>query len=94
MLTATKAEFRRPLIIVENGVPKLQPKHLEKIGLGEWTWEDLVKNGLVEYLDAEEEENAYIALTFDQIQPDNTHVEIATYTILRNMRLHNPVSRT
>ena len=54
-------------VIVENGVSKLQSKHMEKIGLGEWTWEDLVKNGLIEYLDAEEEENAYIALTFDHI---------------------------
>ena len=77
-----EGRVRRPLIIVEKGEAKLQTKHLEKVGLGEWTWEDLVKNGLIEYLDAEEEENAYIALTFDQIQEANTHVEIATYTIL------------
>src|SRR5512136_134852 len=68
-----EGRVRRPLIIVENGFPKLQSKHMEKIGLGEWTWEDLIKNGLVEYLDAEEEENAYISLTFDAIQPENTH---------------------
>ncbi len=77
-----EGRVRRPLIIVENGTPKLQSKHFEKIGLGEWTWDDVVKNGLVEYLDAEEEENAYIALNYDAITPQTTHMEIATFTIL------------
>jgi DNA-directed RNA polymerase beta subunit len=77
-----EGRVRRPLIIVENGVPRLQSKHLEKIALGEWTWEDLVKNALIEYLDASEEENAYVALSMDQVKKEHTHVEIATYTIL------------
>jgi DNA-directed RNA polymerase subunit B len=77
-----EGRVRRPLVIVEKGISKLQPKHFEKICSGEWTWEDIVKNGLVEYLDAEEEENAYIGLSFDDIKPESTHVEIATYTIL------------
>ena len=73
---------RRPLIIVDNGVSKLNSEHIEKIALGEWNWEDLIKNGLVEYIDAEEEENAHIALSLDKITSKNTHAEIATYTIL------------
>jgi DNA-directed RNA polymerase subunit B len=77
-----EGRVRRPLIIVENGVPKLQSKHLEKVALGEWTWEDIVKNGLVEYLDASEEENAYVALSLDKVAPEHTHSEIATFTIL------------
>src|SRR3989337_1949241 len=73
---------RRPLMIVENGAPRLQPKHLEKIALGEWTWDDLVKNGLIEYLDASEEENAYIAISMDKVGSEHSHSEIATFTIL------------
>ncbi len=72
----------RPLIIVEKGEPKLKPEHIEKIRNGEWTWDDLIKNGIIEYIDAEEEENIYVALSFDEVTPQHTHVEIAPYTIL------------
>ena len=77
-----QGRVRRPLIIVDDGIPKLKSEHIEKIALGEWNWEDLIKNGLVEYIDAEEEENTHIALSLDKIISKNTHSEIATYTIL------------
>jgi DNA-directed RNA polymerase subunit B len=77
-----EGRVRRPLIIVENGVSRLQPEHIEKISSGEWSWEDFIKSAIVEYLDAEEEENSRIAISSADISPEHTHMEIATYTIL------------
>ena len=74
--------IRRPLLVVEDGQLKLKPSHLEKLRTGEWSWSDLVRRGIVEYLDAEEEENALIAESVDEITPETTHVEITPAAIL------------
>jgi DNA-directed RNA polymerase subunit B len=81
-VSCDEGRVRRPLIIVDKGVPRLQPEHVERLVSGEWSWEDLVKNGIIEYLDAEEEENGYIALNLEEINQNHNYLEIATYTIL------------
>jgi len=77
-----RGRVRRPLIVVENGEVKLKKEHVDKIRRGEWGWNDLIEEGLIEYLDAEEEENAYIALNPEDVTPEHTHLEIAPATIL------------
>jgi DNA-directed RNA polymerase subunit B len=66
----------RPLIIVENGKPRLNSEHLIKVEQKELKWEDLVKKGIIEYLDAAEEENSLVALYEEEINSDSTHLEI------------------
>ena len=73
---------RRPLIIVKEGVPLLKEEHLNKVANGKLKWDDLINNGLIEYLDAEEEENSYIAMTLADLNEEHTHLEIDPATML------------
>ena len=71
-----------PLIIVNDTKPRLLKEHIEKIRNGEWKWSELIQGGIIEYLDAEEEENTFIAMKIEDIKEETTHLEIAPSTIL------------
>jgi len=77
-----KGRVLRPLIIVENGEPKLKEEHVQMLREGKITFDDLIEMGIIEYLDAEEEEDAYIALYPEDVTNEHTHLEISPALIL------------
>ncbi|KAJ7170073.1 DNA-dependent RNA polymerase II second largest subunit [Mycena filopes] len=64
----------RPLFIVENQQLALQKKHVKWLSHGynddgdEYKWEQLIKGGIVELLDAEEEETVMISMTPEDLE--------------------------
>ena len=73
---------RRPLIIVYDGEPALRDYHMDAIACGQLEWDDLFSLGILEFLDADEEENSYIAMNLAQLNEDHTHLEIDPSTML------------
>ncbi len=74
--------LRRPLLVVENGKLLLNQKTFSDIKEGRKKWTELINEGVVEYIDAEEEENALIALRQEDLTPDHTHMELDPMCIL------------
>ncbi|MFB6191051.1 MAG: DNA-directed RNA polymerase subunit B [Candidatus Nanohaloarchaea archaeon] len=66
----------RPVIIVEDGEPQLTDEQREKLEKGEITLRDLEEEGIIEYVDAEEEENLYVAMNDEEVTEEHTHMEI------------------
>lgn len=81
-LLMSKGRTRRPLVVVKDGKSKLTNLHLEKLSRNEIKWKDLVEEGIIEYLDAAEEDNAFIALQEKDLTPEHTHLEISPINIL------------
>ncbi len=76
LISTESGRVLRPLIVVEDGKSKLTEQHLAGLEQGTVKWDDLLKEGVLEYLDAAEEENSLIALYQDEITSDHTHLEI------------------
>lgn len=77
----SRGRATRPLVVVENGESKLTDDLVEELQDGDLTWSDLVKKGVVEYLDAIEEESAYISFDEDELTEDHTHLEVISLDI-------------
>ena len=73
---------RRPLVVVKEGRPLVTDEHMRDLEAGRITWSDLIREGVVEYVDSEEEENLYIALDEKHLNPDHTHMEVDPMVIL------------
>ncbi|MEB3846796.1 MAG: DNA-directed RNA polymerase subunit B'', partial [Desulfurococcales archaeon] len=75
-INSDEGRLMRPLIVVENGKPKLTSELAEKVRRGELDFWDLVRMGIVELLDPDEEENAYIAEFPEDVTEEHTHLEL------------------
>lgn len=71
----------RPLIIVRDGKPMLDDSILDKVTKKMLSWRDLLNMGVIEMVDANEEENTYIALDEGELS-EHTHLEIFPPAIL------------
>lgn len=72
----------RPLIIVEDGKSRVRRHHLEKLREGKMAFDDFLAQGLVEYLDVNEENDSLISIYEKDITEATTHLEVEPFTVL------------
>ncbi|EPS66119.1 hypothetical protein M569_08657, partial [Genlisea aurea] len=72
----------RPLVIADKGVSRIKDRHMKELKDGVRNFESFVREGLIEYLDVNEENNALIALYEENAKDGTTHIEIEPFTIL------------
>ena len=71
----------RPLIIIDNDKSLLTEEFLDKISKKLISWNDLIRMGVIELIDANEEENCYVAFDMGNTKK-HTHLEIFPSAIL------------
>ncbi len=76
IVNADAGRARRPLLVVENGEPRITSAEIEAVRNGDMEFEELVEQGYIEFIDAEEEEDIYVAVDEDDLEDDHTHLEI------------------
>jgi DNA-directed RNA polymerase subunit B len=76
LISTEPGRVLRPLIIVENGASRLKEEHMVRVEQGEMKWNDLIKEGIIEYLDASEEESTLVCLNEEDLTKENTHLEV------------------
>ncbi|WP_323173020.1 DNA-directed RNA polymerase subunit B [Natrialba sp. PRR66] len=76
IVNADAGRARRPLLVVEDGEPRISDQEIQALQNDELEFEDLVDHGYIEFIDAEEEEDIYVAVDEDDLNEDHTHLEI------------------
>ena len=88
IINSDPGRIRRPLLVVgRNNRLLVKERDIENLQQGKFEWEDLLNKGIVEYIDAEEEENCLIALNEDDLKRHKrthrySHMEVDPLTIL------------
>ncbi|KAK2572949.1 DNA-directed RNA polymerase II subunit RPB2 [Acropora cervicornis] len=73
----------RPLLIVENQRLLLRKHHIDQLKEREYnnySWQELVAGGIVEYIDVNEEETVMVAMTPDDLMVEKGQAYCSTYT--------------
>ena len=74
--------LQRPVIVVKSGKSLYTKELQEKVEAGELSFANLVEQGVIEYLDSEEEENALVAENEELLNTEHSHLEINGAAIL------------
>jgi len=85
-----RGRARRPLVVLQNGKPIVGNDDLEKLRKKEINFNYFIQKGMIELIDAEEEEDLLIAINPEDISPDHTHLEIDPSLILGIGAAHVP----
>ncbi|MDG6950209.1 MAG: DNA-directed RNA polymerase subunit B [Nitrososphaerota archaeon] len=81
-INADRGRARKPYIVVENRASLYTPELRARLSNKEIDYNYLVRRGVIEYLDAEEEEDIIVALSESEITDKTTHLEIDKASML------------
>jgi len=76
IVNADAGRARRPLLVVENGEPLVSAEEIEALQAGDLDFQNFVERGYVEFIDAEEEGDIYVAVDEEELTDRHTHLEI------------------
>ncbi len=85
-----RGRARRPLIVLHTGKPLISADEIEKLSKKEIEFSHFIRKGMIELIDAEEEEDLFIAMEPSKITPEHTHLEIDPSLILGIGAAHVP----
>ncbi|WP_459192509.1 DNA-directed RNA polymerase subunit B [Halosimplex sp. J119] len=76
IVNADAGRARRPLLVIENGEPLVSDEEVQAVKDGDMEFDELVERGYIEFIDAEEEEDIYVAVDEEDLNEDHTHLEV------------------
>jgi len=82
LISSDGGRLCRPYIIVSKQKPLVNERHIRALLDEKMGFEDFVREGLIEYLDVNEENDSYIAMYERDIGEETTHLEIEPFTLL------------